>query len=233
MKSLRDIASDMHYILFPQLCILCDDALPARGHDLCVSCLHHVAYTDHFRNVDNNLVLHLAGRIPFERGAALLNMRKSGAVHDLLRRIKYHRQWSAAVALGKLYGEQMIQYQWIEDIDVIVPVPLHWRKLRKRGFNQSEKFAVGIQAVTGIAINTDVLIKNKYAESQTGMSRAQRVRNVSEGIMLTQMDQIAGKHILLVDDIITTGATLESCVLELSKAEDVRFSIATMAITMG
>lgn len=232
MVSIRDIFSDLLYIIYPEFCYACDEDPPAKNQIFCTSCLYEMPFTDHFENQENELTFHLAGRQKVVFGASLLFLNKKGIVHNMMNNFKYKKHKEIGTILGNYFGKAFQKSTYFEQFDFIVPVPIYYKKKGKRGFNQSAIFAQGISETLGVPVLIDNLIKSRPTASQTGFNRTQRLRNVHNTIEVKDKDQLMGKKILLVDDIITTGATLESCMIKLTEETDVNISVGTIALTL-
>jgi ComF family protein len=150
-----------------------------------------------------------------------------------LHKLKYQGQKEIGVELGLQFGQLLKKSELYMDIDLVVPVPLHPKKLKKRGYNQAEAIAEGISKGLGAKVSISHLLKSQYTETQTLKTRAERVQNVSDSFSLKNVHEIQGKHLLLVDDVITTGATLETCAAKLLEVEGCRVSIGALAYTNG
>lgn len=194
-------------------------------------CMTELPLTDHFVMLPNRFERHFIGRVNINFGAALLEFYKFGITQALVHRLKYEGRAEIGEKLGRMAGNRMNNHSWTSHIDYIVPVPLHWRKMRKRGYNQAEKFAKGIQEVTGLPILNHILTKPVDNTSQTNKSRVHRMANVESTYEMNQSMNLAGRHVLIVDDIITTGATLEACANAIAKKEPkVKISMLTIGI---
>ncbi|MGY0391481.1 ComF family protein [Bizionia sp. KMM 8389] len=172
----------------------------------------------------------LYGRIPIELGTALLRYEKKGATQNLIHNLKYKGFEEIGTFLGSWLGSELQKIPAYQDIDMVIPVPLHKKKLRKRGYNQVTKFGKELANYLDAEYVDDVLIKVSNTSSQVTKNRLTRWLSNVEVFKAVNTNRIHNKHILLVDDIITTGATLEACGLELLKSKQVKISIATMAI---
>jgi len=170
------------------------------------------------------------GRVKIENGTALLRFEKKGITQQLIHGLKYKGQEHIGVFLGDWLGGELKTLKAYEDIDVVIPVPLHKKKLKKRGYNQVTKFAQHIAEAFNVLYVDDVLLKVTNTNSQTLKNRLARWTNNDELFTLQNKESIANKHILLVDDLITTGATMEACITVLQQAENVKISVASMAI---
>ena len=217
-------------LFFPKVCYACLNLLNDNEDIICMDCRHNLPVTNfHFDNNDR-VVKVLYGRAKIENGTALFRFEKEGIVQQLIHNLKYKEHETIGFFLGNWLGNELRTLKAYKDIDVVIPVPLHKNKLKKRGFNQVAKFGQQIAKALDSNYKDDVLIKITNTKSQTNKSRFTRWTNTDELFALKNMEVITNKHILLVDDIITTGATLEACINILNKAKNIKISIATMAI---
>ncbi len=169
------------------------------------------------------------GRLPLEYGAALYWFRKEGLVQNLIHNIKYKGQKAGAVLAGNEFGKALIKTN-LNKPEVVIPVPLHKSKLRKRGFNQSYYFAKGIGKVLEIPVESQVLSRKRATSTQTRKSRLERWENVEHVFAIKNKEPVIGKHALLVDDVVTTGATLESCGIRLLDSGSQKISVGVIAM---
>jgi ComF family protein len=173
------------------------------------------------------------GRIPVEIATSLLRFEKKGITQRLMHHLKYKGQQELGTLFGEWLGEEMALHDHSKAIDLVIPVPLHRRRLRKRGYNQVERFGKALASTLNIPYCDHILSKKNSTNSQVFKQRFKRFLSVSEGDVVFLVDRpelVSDKHILLVDDIVTTGATLENCALELLKARGSRISLATIAM---
>lgn len=226
---LSNLVSDFISLLYPRLCLACGNSLFRHEVTLCTHCLFELPQTNFHKQTDTPLDKVFWGRVPIFRTAALYYFVKGGKVQHLVHQLKYKGMREAGIYPGLLLGKELIKEKDFSDIDFIIPVPLHPKKLRKRGYNQSEMFADGISVSTGFTVNTEVFIRTVATETQTRKSRFARFENVKEIFKVTQPELLANKHILLVDDVITTGSTLESCANILLQVPGIKISIAAIA----
>jgi len=168
-----------------------------------------------------------------KNGAALYRFVKEGLMQNVIHNIKYRNRYDVAHTLGKRWGEQMLDSDIWEKADYIIPIPLHISRHRQRGYNQSMHFAKGIKEATGIEIKDDILIKYRKHKSQTRKSRTNRFENVLNSFKLKNSELLDGKTILLVDDVMTTGATIEAAYQLLSKSSYIKFQIGLIALADG
>ena len=186
--------------------------------------------TEFHHKPDNPASLIFTGRIKIENTASYYYFEEGGKVQNLLHRIKYNGMKEAAKVIGLWYGEAL-RNSHFSDADLVIPVPLHASKLRKRGYNQSEWFAKGIAESMGIPLDAKSFIKTRKTESQTKKTRLQRQANVAESFTVVNIPALANKHILLVDEVITTGATLEACAQTLLALNcGIKISIVSIAL---
>jgi ComF family protein len=223
---------DFISLIFPRVCESCGNTLLRHEHCVCEFCLHHLPRTDFHLHTDNPVSRLFWGRVNIETGASLFYFHKGNHVQHLVHRMKYKGKQEIGVFLGHLYGEELKKTTIFGDISVVVPVPLHPKKKRKRGYNQSELFACGLSKAMNIELDTKTLVRTVATQTQTKKSRFKRWENVREVFIQTDETKFRDKHVLLVDDVITTGATLEACAIVLLKQAGTRVSIATIACAL-
>lgn len=218
-------------VFFPKVCLGCDGLLADYELYLCTSCRHELPVTNFHTTNDDTVKKIFYGRSRVEEATALLRFHKKGIVQHVLHNLKYKGHQDVGVFLGQWLGEELRNLPNYRCVDVVIPVPLHPKKLRKRGYNQVAKFAQEIAQALQASYMDEVLKKQTNTSSQVYKNRMERWTNPKERFILQNAYKIKGKHILLVDDIITTGATLEACMAILNSEENHKISIATMAIT--
>lgn len=179
--------------------------------------------------MDNPVKDRLFGRLPITYAGAFLKLKKGGVVQKMLHQLKYKHHPEIGIKLGKVFGNELKQKGLSEAFDLIIPVPLHSSRIRKRGYNQSAKFAEGLGYVLNIPWDESISVRKTSTKTQTNKSKLERWENVKEVFAITQSDQILGKRILLVDDVITTGATLEACGMHLVNSGCAELSVACIA----
>lgn len=217
-------------LFFPHICEACK--LPLRDNEkvVCINCRHELPVTNfHFDNNDAVKKV-LYGRVQLENATALLYFSKKGLVQELLHNLKYRGHEQIGKFLGDWLGDELKTIENYKAIDVVVVVPLHKNKRRERGYNQVTKFGMAIAKALNISYNENTLVKIKSAKTQVFKDRISRFDDANTRFALSETQSLKGKHILLVDDIITTGATIEACAILLKTIENVKISIATMAI---
>ncbi|AUS05638.1 ComF family protein [Pseudotamlana carrageenivorans] len=217
-------------LFFPRVCCACLKALNDRVEMICLDCRHDLPVTNfHFTN-DESVKKVLYGRTKIEHATALFRFEKKSNVQQLIHNLKYKNQEEIGAFLGNWLGAELQDIKDYKDIDLVIPVPLHRNKLKTRGYNQVAKFGKQIAKALHAEYRDDILLKVTTSRSQVHKKRLARWQNNTEQFTLTNPDPITGKHILIVDDLITTGATLESCASVLNLANNIKISIATMAI---
>lgn len=229
-KPLISFFRDLTDFILPRYCLICSEKLVEAEKHICTSCLATLPYTDFHRKEVNEAEKRLRARFPFERAASFLFFDKEGGCRKLIHAIKYKQEKEAGEYFGLLYGEQLSQVPVFTTTDIIIPVPLHRKKERKRGYNQSEAIAAGIARKLGKPLATHNLVKTRDTESQTLHPGGERWENIRDSFGLNAPRALENKHILLVDDVLTTGATIDACGRILSQIPEVRISVATLAI---
>lgn len=228
-----NVLADLLSFLYPPVCLVCGTRLQKGESVLCGVCMSELPYTGYESRPDNPVARNLCTRIPLEAAWALFDFRKKGAVQQLLHHLKYNHMPQVGRFLGGCMAQKCLENHLLDGIDYAVPVPLHPKKLKKRGYNQALCLIEGMQEIVPLKPLPHLLLKREMTQSQTRKDRVSRWQNVRDGFLLNKEEavRIAGKtlHILLVDDVITTGATLESCCRELLKIPDVRVSVAAVA----
>jgi ComF family protein len=232
MSYLYDLCDDLLSILFPRLCYACGNQLLRNEFLICTECHVLIPRTNYHLEDDNPVARLFWGRCRIEKAAAFSFYNKDSRIRKLIHNLKYKGITEIGFELGKIYGESLIRSDFLTGIDLIVPVPLHQSKKRVRGFNQSEIISDGISSATGIAVDRDSLQRITVTETQTRRSRFERWINVEGIFCVKDPSLLEGKHILLIDDVITTGSTLESCANELLKAEGVKVSVVALAVAV-
>jgi ComF family protein len=216
-------------LLFPKLCVVCGDKLIEQEQWICLHCLHHIPRTNFHLDPDNPVAQIFYGRIPIELATSFFYFSKGSKYQTLLHNLKYKGMKELGDEIGKHFGIDLMQSPGFSSVDVICPVPLHPDKEKKRGYNQSWWIASGMARQMEKELSDDNLKRITATETQTRKGRFERWQNV-EGIFgLSHPEAFTGKHILLVDDVVTTGSTLEACAQAIISATNARVSIATLA----
>ncbi|MFW6224867.1 MAG: ComF family protein [Bacteroidota bacterium] len=224
-----DYFNDFLNLFFPAICLTCGNRLVKNEHCICIPCLYDIPRVK-FKNYSENQVIRMfLGRTNIQYAMAYYYFSRGSKYRNLIHQLKYNRQKEIGTLLGKQLGNELL-HSPMRDVDIIIPVPLHKKKLMERGYNQSEVIATGIGHVLNKPVITNVLYRTVNTKTQTKKSRYERWENIKDVFQLQNKSLLKGEHVLLVDDVITTGATLESCALTMTKQEDVTISIAVVAM---
>lgn len=207
----REIVGDFISLFYPNHCLACEDTL-VKGEDIiCSRCMLEMPKTEYHELRENPLFNRLSYRFPLAFATAQYRFRKSGRVQHLLHELKYKNHPEIGEVLGRVYGQQLSRSAVCQGIQVIVPVPLHPSRMRRRGYNQSASFAAGLSESLGIPYREDYLARKSMTATQTTKTKLSRWENMRGVFQVPQSAEIADKRIMLVDDVITTGSTLEAC----------------------
>ncbi|EDP71088.1 putative amidophosphoribosyl-transferase [Flavobacteriales bacterium ALC-1] len=217
-------------MFFPAVCEACNTVLGDNETVVCISCRHQLPVTNfHFDNSETVKKI-VYGRVRLKNATALLHFSKKGIVQQLLHNLKYRGHEQISTFLGQWLGAELNTIKAYSNIDVVIPVPLYKTKLRRRGYNQVTKFGKEIAKALNATYNDTVLVKTKSTKTQVFKGRLTRWNDDGALFSITENASLKGKHVLLVDDIITTGATVEACATVLLKIDNIKLSLATMAI---
>lgn len=220
---------DLFKLFFPNFCLGCKDGLLRGEEILCTRCLSELPKVDYFNILDNPLVNRFVGRVPVHYGWSLLKFQKTGIVQNLLHELKYNNHPEIGERLGRLLGLRLIELGLENQIDLLIPVPLHKNRKRARGYNQSAMIAKGISEVFNKPFSDEMMARVSSTKTQTKKSRIDRWENVNNAFRVMNRNVVQGKRLLLVDDVITTGATTEACAKCLLQAGALSVSIACLA----
>jgi ComF family protein len=230
---MKSLLTDLITILFPNLCLGCGKILNQSDQLLCTKCRIELPETNDYiapeRNESHNK---FAGKVPIRYAVSYARFTKGGVMQRVVHRIKYSGQKEAAVAIGRWYGAVLRTKSPIsQEIDMLVGVPLHKQRLNQRGYNQADQIANGLSEAMEIPARADVLVRTYFQSSQTKKNRIERWANVESVFTVRDAEAIEGKHIAVVDDVLTTGATIEACATELLRAGCRQVSVITLAVT--
>ena len=228
-KSIFLIADDFISLIFPRSCQACGKSLVRNENLVCTECLVDIPKTNFHLMRDNILEKGFYGRCYIEKAAAWSYYRQGSKIQKIIHNLKYKGIKPLGPYLGRMYGLALKESDFCDDIDIIIPVPLHKTRRRKRGFNQTELIARGLSEAIGLPVIDDVLIRHKASVTQTSKQRYDRWTNVESIFALNEHTVIEDKHILLLDDVITTGSTIEACASELLRIKGVKVSVAAIA----
>lgn len=225
---LRDLA----YLFFPTCCAACESPLHKNEKTICISCRHRLPLGN-YHNVNAEKIKKVfSGRAKLQNATSLFIFHKDSLVQNLIHNLKYKNRQDVSKELGIWLGEELSLLTNYKGIDVVIPVPLHKKRRKERGYNQVEKFGVEISKKINATYINNVLTKNSYNKKQSKHTKLSRWENTESVFGIQNEHILENKHLLLVDDIITTGATIESCIEVLKKIPGVKISVAAMAITI-
>jgi len=225
---LKQYLQDFITLIFPHLCAGCGRSLVKGEEYICFHCLVDMPRTNFHTIPDNPLEKIFWGRVKIERATSWFFFRKGSDYQKILHHLKYKGMREIGVEMGHNFAAELKDSGFFDGIDCIVPVPLHPKKEKQRGYNQSQAIAEGISSILSIIIERDILIRRYYTESQTKKGRFERWENVSDLFEVKPEGYFAGKHVLLVDDVVTTGSTLEACAQKILECKGAKVSIATL-----
>lgn len=226
---IRQWTTDLLNLLFPKLCQACGNSLNYGEHQICAHCYIDLPYTDFHCYADNPVAKQFWNRVQLRFATALFYFKKGTKIQHLIHHLKYDGRTEVGIVLGELLGQKLKQSSLFGNLDLIIPVPLHARKLKSRGYNQSDHIAQGVSNILNLPISTTHLFRNRMTASQTKKSRYTRYENMQEVFSVKHHQDLKNLRILLIDDVITTGATLESCAQTLLNAGINEISIAAIA----
>ncbi len=223
------LLNDFFALFFPNFCFGCSDGLAKGEEILCTRCLAELPRLDYYQSDDNPIVNRFIGRVPVKHGWALLKFQKAGIVQNLLHQLKYNNHPEIGEKLGKILSLNIAGGGYDKEFDLLVPVPLHKRRRRTRGYNQSAMIAKGMSEVLQIPHSDIIVTRVTATKTQTKKSKMERWENVNYAFQVNEADLVSGKRILVIDDVITTGATIEACAKCLLEAGAKEISIACLA----
>ena len=224
---------DLLYLLFPDVCAGCKSPLLRQENTICLKCAANLPRTLMETEEDNPIIKLFWGRCLVEKGCAVYTYNKGGLLQRLIYELKYKQNHFVGDKLGKLAAHILLENNFTQDIDVLIPVPLHPKKEKIRGYNQSEMICKGLSEVSSIAYETKYLSRSVHTGSQTKKDSMSRWENVAKIFAVHHAQELEGKHILLVDDVITTGATMEACIHQLKKIDGCRVSVFALGSSAG
>jgi len=224
-----NILNDFIGLIFPDYCLMCHGSLLKNETHVCLYCRYHLPLANYHLYEDNPLSRRFVGKVEVKHTWAFLKFTKGGKVQNALHHLKYNGKQEIGRMLGSWFGAELKKQQLHTELDCIVPVPLHASKLKKRGYNQCDPIAAGLAGQLGLVWHADALRRISANRTQTRLNRMERYENTKRIFDVTNPALIAGKRILLVDDVITTGSTLEACVTALQEADCREVSIACLA----
>lgn len=215
-------------LFFPVICKGCGKILKSSRTVICGRCEMELPKTNFLKKKDNPVAQMFWGRVKLEYAASLFYYRKAELLQKLIHHLKYHGGKETGIYLGRLAGKMLKQTEMARQFDAIVPIPLHYRKQRIRGYNQSELLAYGINEITSIPVINKAVVRPEYNESQTRRGRYERWQNVKDIFRVIDQVPLINKHILVLDDVVTTGSTIESFCQSLRDVPGIKLSALTI-----
>jgi ComF family protein len=227
---MRRIHTDLFELFFPRYCAGCQNQLHHFENALCLHCLMMLPRASIHQLRENKLERLFWGRADVAMATAFLRMSRKGLTHRLVHELKYEGNKEIGQLLGTLFGQELSKIEVWKTVDLIVPVPLHPKKEQLRGYNQSYEIASGVSESMAVPTTKTAIKRKQFTETQTKKLRVERWKNVSDIFEINDSELANKQHILLVDDVITTGATIESCVLALTNNTSIKVSVAALAM---
>lgn len=232
LRDLGTLGGDLAALLFPPACPVCGEPLARGERMVCTLCRTTAPLTNFWMEADNPVVRKFWGQLPVVQASGFLYFTHNSGWRRLIHNFKYRGAWRTAREMGRWFGRCLAQSGLYDDVDVVVPLPLHPFKRCRRGYNQSEYIAEGIAAELGAAVDRRSVRRTRNTASQARKHRTERFSNVADAFAVHCPGRLAGRHILLVDDVMTTGNTLLSCAGEILRAvPDCRISVAVLAVS--
>ena len=220
-------------LFFPMVCSGCSSFLLSNENVICTICRHNIPLTNHHLNPENDAFKKFYGRIPVIHTSALFYFHKKGIAQELIHNLKYKGHEEIGTILGEWYAEDLKKVGLLQSIDEIIPVPLHRRKLKERGYNQVTAFGKALSSGLNLGYNDSLLIRNVYSKTQSKKNLLGRIEGIETIFDVSFTAKDHRKHFLLIDDVITTGATLEACSRALLKIPGAKISIICMAMAQS
>jgi ComF family protein len=218
-------------LLYPALCEACGGALVAGERVVCTACRYNLPKTNQWLQQGNPVEQIFWGRVPLESACSFFYFIKGSKYQKVLHKLKYKNKPHIGVELGRYFGVELKKSPVYREVEFVIPIPLHTKRMRERGYNQSERVAVGIAESMGIQTLPAAVFRQVYTQTQTKKTREERLKNVEAIFAATpELQQVKNKHILLVDDVLTTGATIEACALTILENVECKISVATLAV---
>lgn len=226
---LKQIVFDIREVLFPRMCIVCNKRLQIDEQLVCSGCLINLPYTFYCGRAENGAIRLFYGQVTIQRGSAYFYYYTGANSRKILFALKYNNQPEVGLLFGKMMAQELSTTDFFEDIDALIPVPLAPLRQRQRGYNQSEWLAMGVAKITGLPIWNHVVERTVENRTQTHLNHLERRRNVEGIFQCIHPEKLMNKHVLVIDDVLTTGSTLTSCIQAMQGAQNAKFSILTLA----
>lgn len=220
----------LYHLFFPRCCVVCGNRLAESVEGICVGCNINLPRTNYHNKKDNYIERMFWGKMPIERASSYFIYSKGGDYRQILYQLKYNGRKDLGCIMGRMMSEELYSSGFFDGVDVIIPVPLHYGKQKLRGYNQSEFIARGISKVTHIPVDATSVIRHKHTDTQTRKSVIERWDNVNGIFHLHNPATFHNKHILIVDDVLTTGSTITACADAFAGVDGIRISVLTLAM---
>lgn len=224
-----NIFKDLSHLFFPNLCVCCGQELFNPTYKICLHCRVKLPHTGFASIPDNPIEKIFCGRIPLLFAHSEFYFTQKGMVQQMIHQLKYRNNKDIGVFMGEQLGDSLLHSGRSTEFDYIVPVPMHPKKMHKRGYNQAEVIGEGVGNVTQIPVLSNIVIRNKLTETQTRKKRTERIKNVEDSFVIQEPQALYNKKILLLDDVITTGATLEACGQNILEVQGTELGIISVA----
>ncbi len=231
MMTFIEHIKDFAGLIYPQTCISCNSVLQYNEDVVCTFCLYDLPETNFHLQKENKLSEFFWGRVKIEAATALFYYEKGSKIQEFMHKFKYKGKYEAGIYAGNLLANKLKTSTFWENPQIVIPVPLHPKKKKQRGYNQSEYFAYGLSQGLDINLSVNNLIRKSYTESQTRKSRFMRWKNVETVYQIKNPNVLKNKNLLLVDDVITTGSTIEACTQKLLNIEGTKVWVAALAMS--
>lgn len=232
LTTVKEYFSDFVSLMYPNLCAACGNALNHGEDVICLICEAKLPQTDFHLDENNPVAKHFWGRVNLKSASSFYYFNKGSRVQHLIHQLKYKSKTEVGIKLGKLYAYKLVESDSVKNVDVVIPIPLHYKKQKQRGYNQSDFIAKGVSEVLGKPFDIKSIIREHDNISQTKKTRFERWSNVENIFRIKNPENIKGKHVLLVDDVVTTGATLEACASLILNLPATSVSAVTIACSM-
>lgn len=223
--------SSLINLFFPEVCCGCESLLLGGESVICTQCRHDIPMTNHHLIAGNDAFQKFYGKLPVEFAGTMSYFHKNGIMQEIIHKLKYKGQEEIGTLFGHWYAEELKKLPVINQIDAIIPVPLHPKRLRERGYNQVAAFGKALSESLGIPFNDQLLVRNVYSKSQTRKNRTGRSANSQAVFGIAKGQSGGNRHYLIIDDVLTTGATLESCGKALMEMDNTKLSVVCIAMT--
>lgn len=232
MPAIKSAVTDIIHLFFPHVCAGCGSDIINLQHHLCLHCIADLPFTDFFNQPGNPVESKFYGRMNVKSAGSAYFFTKDSLIESLVYELKYKGNKLIGIYLGEMMGHFLKTSHRFDDVDIIIPLPLNAKRLKKRGYNQSQMLCEGIQNVFKKPVLNTAVIRRVNTETQTHMGRVTRWENMDGVFAVAHQEALENKHVLLVDDVVTTGASLEACGEEILKVAGTTVSIATLAYTI-